>query len=227
MSICEPVGILSINMKIISFNNRRILHIEDEEIVLAMFAERMVRLGAYCEAIRKPEEVGLVEVEKYDVVILDVNFKGSDLNGYDCISILKSKKPDVDIIIYSQHDQRESLKKAYNLGVRAWITKAETFERLIEVMQYVFNGISGPLEDMKRVILTNQPVEINRLILSDVEMSLAKIVSRGSLNSPEKIAKELNISIRKARLTAERLVSSGVITDKFIVELKAIFKDIG
>lgn len=56
-----------------------------------------------------------------DILLLDISMP--DISGFDVAHILRSRAPEVKIILISQHAQREYVEEAFNIGVRGYVLK--------------------------------------------------------------------------------------------------------
>jgi DNA-binding NarL/FixJ family response regulator len=67
-----------------------------------------------------------------DIILLDLILKGpAGQNGMDGITLLKQKWPNTPIVVVTSQDDQESARLALTLGAAAFISKAETAEKII------------------------------------------------------------------------------------------------
>ena len=105
---------------------KKILLIEDEEMVIDMYKEKFEREGFEVVAVMTAEEgLDLVKKEKPDLIILDILLPKK--NG---VSFLKEKNKDpeiakVPVVALSNYDHPETRKEALALGVKDYLIKTD------------------------------------------------------------------------------------------------------
>jgi len=122
-------------------NGRKVLIIEDEEVFIEMFSEKLKQEGFEVVAA-KNGKWGLKEAEKggFDCIILDMMMPA--MNGYEAIQELRSseKTKNIPIIIFSNSALDSEVKKALDLGANAYhiktrITPGEVAEEVKELIK--------------------------------------------------------------------------------------------
>jgi DNA-binding NarL/FixJ family response regulator len=89
-------------------------------------------------------EAGSIEEMMYgtmnapDVLLLDIQLHG--LNGLECIGILKRKWPQVPIVMLSSDASPQTRRQALERGAVAFISKAETPDRMLEILSQVLSN---------------------------------------------------------------------------------------
>jgi DNA-binding NarL/FixJ family response regulator len=73
-----------------------------------------------------------------DIILLDINLPG--LNGLDGIAILKRKWPLVPVIVLSSQDGPETVRDAMARGAVRFISKADTADRIVALINRVLRG---------------------------------------------------------------------------------------
>src|ERR1022692_4071196 len=87
--------------------------------------------GTLNEALRdKPDML--------DVILLDIKLPG--LNGVDGIALLKRKWPLVPVLMLSSQDEPETVRMALARGAIGFISKAETADRIVAMLNQVLRG---------------------------------------------------------------------------------------
>lgn len=76
--------------------------------------------------------------EKIGVILLDINLPG--LNGLDGISLLKRKWPQVPVVVLSSQDGPETVRDALARGAVRFISKADTADRIVALLNRVLRG---------------------------------------------------------------------------------------
>lgn len=76
-----------------------------------------------------------------DVMLLDIKMPG--LNGVDGIALLKRKWPQVPVLILSSQDEPETVRLALARGAKGFISKADTADKIIGLINDVLLGDSN------------------------------------------------------------------------------------
>ena len=105
---------------------KKILIIEDEEILLELIQKRLIQEG-YQVVVAKDGQEGLEKLrqEKIDLILLDIIMP--KMGGFEVIEeINKDKKlKGIPIIIISNSGQPVELSRAKELGVVDWLIKTD------------------------------------------------------------------------------------------------------
>ena len=105
---------------------KKILIIEDEEIMFSLLEKRLKGEG-YDIQIARDGQAGLAMMrqEKPDLVLLDIIMP--KMNGFDVLEAMRadSSLKDVSAIIISNSGQSVELDRAKELGVKDWLIKTE------------------------------------------------------------------------------------------------------
>lgn len=85
-----------------------------------------------------------------DMVIMDMDMPL--VNGLEAAEVVKSEYPDLKVLIISQHESLELVKRFYNLGVEGYLPKTFDLQELIHGIQKIKNGERVfPLLDEKNI----------------------------------------------------------------------------
>jgi two-component system OmpR family response regulator len=115
----------------------KILVVDDEDdfretIVKRLQKRKMPAWGA--ESGEKALE--LIEVQPFDVVVLDVKMPG--LDGIETLREIKKKKPLIEVILLTGHASMESGIEGMKLGAYDYVMKPANLEELIEKMRQAY-----------------------------------------------------------------------------------------
>ena len=106
--------------------SKKILIIEDEEILLGLLQKKLTKEG-YRVLLARDGEVGLkiMNKEKPDLVLLDIIMPVKD--GFEVMEVMHKdeKLNKIPIIIISNSGQPVELERAKALGARDWLIKTE------------------------------------------------------------------------------------------------------
>jgi DNA-binding NarL/FixJ family response regulator len=80
----------------------------------------------------------LAGAEPFTLVLLDLHL--SDTNGVDGVLILREHYPDLPLIVFSAEDSVETIKLAFEAGVRGYITKDTARDVVVHAINLVLAG---------------------------------------------------------------------------------------
>ena len=125
--------------------NKRILVIDDEEIVHASITRILVRLGYEVVSVFTAQE-GLDEMVKnyYDTVITDLMMP--EMNGLEMLGEMKARNIDVPSIMVTGYPTIKSAIQALRLGAVDYIPKPFTREELLSPLNRVLRRTNSIIE---------------------------------------------------------------------------------
>ncbi len=96
---------------------------------------------------------GLEIIENYeiDIVITDINMP--DMNGLEFAKALKSINPNLPVIIFSAHNNKEYLERARELNIDSYLLKPLDYDELMGAINRSAKGIFQNLYDCKNPII--------------------------------------------------------------------------
>jgi len=112
----------------------RVLVVEDERMMRTGL-ERALR-GRGCEVVAAAtasDALAALDAEAFDVVVLDVRL-GEDENGLDVAEAAWRRSPAPAVVVVSGKADREEAFRLGQLGVRAFIDKADLGTRMDEIV---------------------------------------------------------------------------------------------
>lgn len=119
----------------------RITIVDDHPIVLeglAQLINQQVDLVVCSKAGNAKQALEAVEKQRVDLVIVDMLLKNT--TGIQLTKSLKSKCPDIRILILSMSDEPYYIKHAFQAGAQGYITKDEVADEIISAIRQVLNG---------------------------------------------------------------------------------------
>ena len=121
---------------------RRALIIDDHPMIADALALALsgARIFDEIETIRSlgAARARLDNAQTYTLVLLDLHL--SDTQGVDGVRILREHYPDLPLIIFSADDGVETIKLAFECGVRGYITKDSARDVVINAINLVLAG---------------------------------------------------------------------------------------
>lgn len=123
-----------------------------------------------------------------DILILDINMP--NLNGLDCMEVIKKKYPDKKVIFLTIYQEEFVVRRLRKLGARAILLKNTDTERLVDVIHKVYNDIEV-FDDVENILAATSNIKDN-LKLSKREREIIKLIAEGK--SAIEIGDLLNLS---------------------------------
>lgn len=129
-----------------------------------------------------------------DVVVIDLSLR--DTHGTDLIRTVKDRWPEVQIVVYSMHDEVVYAERAIRAGASGYVMKGEPTEQLINAIQAAAEGDVYLSRDVKSSILrsagdgTGVHFPIDEL--SERELKVFRMLGEGQ--SVDEIADRLDIA---------------------------------
>jgi DNA-binding NarL/FixJ family response regulator len=136
-----------------------------------------------------------IETHKPDLLLLDVQLRGSD--GFDVLAALATRSDAPPTIVLSQHESADYAERAARAGARGYVTKTEASSTVLEAIRAV---LAGGLFFRSRIIAAANPAadfapKPNPLrTLADREREVLRLLGAG--RSTKAIAEELGISVK-------------------------------
>ena len=177
-------------------NNKKILLVDDHEVVRAGFKSLLVSNGRYEVIEAGSAELGYkVYVEQHpDIVICDINMPG--MGGTELIRRIKAQDGEAKIIVLSMYDDASHVENMKKLGVSGYVTKRSAPTELLRAIDAVSLRhlyLSDDLEE-KSAEADVRSSEINAL--SKREFEIFVLLAQGA--AVTEVASNLNISPKTA-----------------------------
>ncbi len=146
------------------------------------------------------EAVRVVTRLRPDVVLMDVNLPGG-MGGLEAAETIVADLPEVKVIILTQYENREYIKRAIRIGARGYLLKRSLAAQLKEAIRAVHRGerylhplAAGELVDLVTSGRSLEEDDYDRLTLR--EKQVFKLLAEGKTSRD--IAKYLGISLKTA-----------------------------
>lgn len=215
------------NIRLVIADDHRYL-IEGVEMALS---------GHDIEVVGKAESLGqledLLSHVAADILLLDIMFTGSVTGVQFAQKYLAApdnaspKKPRVKIIMFSQYDETDIVKNAFEVGVRGFLSKNSNPGELIDAINAVYDGgVYLPDGIARRIAVDAVAPEAcmaddPRLLLSEREYRIFLRIAAG--NTQAEISSELGLALRtvasdvskcKEKLNMERFAQFTILAMK-------------
>jgi two-component system, NarL family, response regulator NreC len=135
-----------------------------------------------------------------DVLLMDVNLPGGT-GGLEATQTIVADCPEVKVIILTQYENREYIKRAIRIGARGYLLKRSVSAQLKEAIKAVARGerYLHPLaaEELVDLVTSGRPLDEDEYEqLTPREKQVFKLLAEGKTSRD--IAKYLNISLKTA-----------------------------
>ncbi|MTE19812.1 response regulator [Streptomyces sp. TRM43335] len=119
----------------------RVLLADDEHLIRGALAALLALeddLLVVAEAASGPEALAMAVAHRPDVAVLDLQMPGKD--GVTVATELRTTLPDCRVLIVTGHGRPGHLKRALSAGVRGFVPKTVSAQRLAEIIRTVHGG---------------------------------------------------------------------------------------
>lgn len=138
-----------------------------------------------------------------DVVVLDLQLEGGE--PVEGLTVLRREMPDARVIVYTAHDDAETIVQVVEMGVQGYLLKSAGLNDLVNAIRVVFAGgtllqpcvATTLVESMRRVRSNGAAAAAPAANLSLRECEVLRLVAQGKSN--RQIAAALFISERTVK----------------------------
>jgi len=183
MSIQRPIKKINLLLvddhEVVRMGNRMILSSEEDIEIVAEVERGEDAIKTYLEL-------------RPTITLMDLSMPG--MGGLAATKRILELDPKAKIIIFSMHDQPEYIRRAQEIGARAYVNKSDATERLVTTIREVASK-----DDLEAPLATSPPLQEDlRLLqtLTDREFLMFELLARG-LSVPD-AAQELGITSKTA-----------------------------
>jgi len=193
-------------------NKVKIMLVEDHPVVregLKSLIEPIDNFEVIGEAANGKEALDKLGMDAYDIVLLDIEMPV--LNGYGTLPLIRSRFPNVKVIMLSVHYHPSHIQHCVSLGAKGYLKKNASIEEIeesvINVHKYGFflkPEIMTQLLQLKT--LRNKEVHYkNRTILTEREEQIFKALCEGK--TEKEIALDFCVSTHTVHSHRENIYS--------------------
>ena len=142
-----------------------------------------------------------------DIVVLDISLR--DMDGLQLTRIIRTRHPNLPIVILSMHDERMYANKALRAGASGYVMKEESSEKLVTAIRKIIGGEIFVSAEVQKNVLhayagkegSGETAVVNTL--SDREREVFLLIGTG--HTSRSIAEKLNISIKTVETHRARI----------------------
>lgn len=174
----------------------RVLLADDHALVRRGLRELLMDAfpDVHCaEAATGEDAVEHVGRESFDLVILDISMPRR--GGIDALKDLQARRPQLPVIVLSQHAEEQYAIRTLRAGAKAYLTKSSAPDELIRAARKVLSGgcyVSQSLAEHLAGSLDLDPERPLHDALSDRELQVLRMLAAGK--AVKDIAVELSLS---------------------------------
>jgi len=168
---------------------------------LAMVVEAEPDIDLVSDPVDDPEAaIDLVRAHRPDVVLMDVGFKGSAMNGFDATRKIKEASPGTNVIIMTASDDESALVVGVEAGAAGFLNKTEAVDEVLAAIRGAAEGevLIDPALLSRALQLVARDREVRRQAdellgqLTERELEVLRLLAQGVRN--DGIAEQLSIS---------------------------------
>jgi NarL family two-component system response regulator LiaR len=211
----------------------RILVAEDHELSrngLIFSLQKKTDMVIVGDADNGQTVVELALAEKPDVILMDIGMPVMD--GIEAAHQVKAKLPETKIIMLTSHQEGEEIYAALAAGAEAYCLKDIKIDRLIQVIEMVYEGAIWLDPGIGKLVMQALPLNIpDRLKspshrqkynvdLTERELEVLGLIVGGKSN--KEIADELCITVHTAKAHVCNIIQKLAVDDRTQAAVKAL-----
>jgi len=178
--------------------NVQILIAEDHPLVLMGIQHLLIEHfpgATICTAEDFPTALVLLEKQKFDLLVMDINLPGGDKVGM--VNSVRMKQAKVPILVCSSYDEQLYALPFLKAGANGYVSKTASNEQFLTAVDQVISGkiyASATVLQNAFGILFNSKGSQDSIAdkLSDKELEIAKMLSKGM--TTKAIANQMHLS---------------------------------
>lgn len=179
----------------------RVLVVDDHPIVrqgLTLLINRESDLTVCGEAEDAHTAMQSLSSTRPDILVVDISLNGPD--GLDLLKNVRSRHPELPVLILSMHDESIYAERALRAGAQGYIMKQEATEKVLVALRRILSREIYVSERIANRMLhryignpsASKPSSIADL--TDRELEVFRLIGEG--HSTRQIAEELHISVK-------------------------------
>ncbi len=207
----------------------RMLVVDDHEVVRRgtrqVLAEGFPG-AAFGEAATAAEAMGLLQAERWDLLVLDINLPGR--SGLEVLEEVRRLWPRLPVLVLSAYPEEEFAVRCLRLGASGYLTKSSAADELMAAVRKALEGgkyVTAALAERLASVLGGGVRGEPHEALSGRELQVVRLVATG--RSMKEIAAELHLSEKtiatyRARIAEKLGVSTNVELTRYAMQHKLV-----
>ncbi len=135
----------------------------------------------------------------FDILILDVNFKGDNAINY--LNVIRKKPNSFKVIILTSLSDSYNKSMADKYDVELFLSKDDTFKNFHNTIINCHNNSSSQVEKRK----SKKLIEIKGVVFTDTKIKILKALYDYAGKTEDEIAEELNIAVSSLKTHKRQL----------------------
>ncbi len=175
--------------------NLRVLLVDDHPFVLDGVRLRLEATGEMTvvgAASNVEDAIALAQAHGPDLVVSDIHMP--DANGLQLATRFAERFPSVRVVALSMHKDPEYVRRAFALGVAAYVLKEAPAHELVTAIRTVAAGGTYLNDELRAFLRTDEPPPASRRTLTPKEATVLRLLAEGCSN--KQIAERLGTSVR-------------------------------
>lgn len=170
------------------------------------------------ESASGADALPLFQRHRPDITIMDIRLPG--LNGIDAIKAIRQKSPDARIIVLSNYDGSEDVRRALDAGAISYLTKDAEANDLVKAIQSAHRGYSFLPPVLRGLLATRHGADA----LTARELEVLESLAQGLSN--QKIGDRLGIAEKTVRIHMTHILDKLGATDRTQAVITAVQRGI-
>lgn len=207
----------------------RMLVVDDHEVVRRgtrqVLAEGFPD-ATFGEAATAAEAMGLLQAERWDLLVLDINLPGR--SGLEVLEEVRRLWPRLPVLVLSAYPEEEFAVRCLRLGASGYLTKSSAADELMAAVRKALEGgkyVTAALAERLASVLGGGVRGEPHESLSGRELQVVRLVATG--RSMKEIAAELHLSEKtiatyRARIAEKLGVSTNVELTRYALQHKLV-----
>lgn len=151
------------------------------------------------------EAMDKIPASRPNVVLMDINLPGK--SGIECVGELKSKLPEVEIVMLTAYDEEDNVFRALKAGASGYLLKSSSPEDVFNAIRDVHSGGAPFSSHIARKVALyfrqERKIEDENQSLSPREREVLELLASGFIY--KEVADQLGISIETVRTYVKRI----------------------
>jgi two-component system, NarL family, invasion response regulator UvrY len=207
----------------------RVLLVDDHAVVrrgLIQILSEAFPGSRFGEAGSAAEALDLVNAERWDIALIDLNLPGRD--GLALLEEVRRTHPKLPALILSVQPEEEFAIRCLRLGASGYLTKGSAPDELAAAVRKVIGGgkyVTAALAERLAAHVGGDLAQASHEALSNRELQVLRLVASG--RSLKQIAAELNLSEKtiatyRARIAEKLSISTNVELTRYALRHKLV-----